>query len=78
MKVITGSGCSLGGISAVYAAVTSPFSAALAATAHYNVAGRVASGKTNAPGSFQVEFLDALHKTNPEDIAENELIFEEV
>jgi len=71
LKKITGAGCSLGGVAAVYAAVTSPFIAALAATALYNLAGRRAEPKAAGPGSFQAAFLDELHKATPEDIADN-------
>ncbi|MEG1166520.1 MAG: hydroxyethylthiazole kinase [Gordonibacter sp.] len=71
MEKITGSGCSLGGVAAVYATSASPFIAALAATNVYNVAGRRASQRTTAPGSFQVAFLDELYTATPQDIANN-------
>lgn len=78
MTRITGSGCSLGGVAAVYAAVADPFVAALAATAAYNVAGAAAEHATvtaAAPlaagtGSFQVAFLDELSRLSPEAVAE--------
>jgi len=66
---ITGAGCSLGGVAAVYAAVACPFIAALTATAAYNLAGRRAEGKADGPGTFQAAFLDELYKATPEDIA---------
>lgn len=71
MEKITGSGCSLGGVAAVYAACASPFVAALAATNAYNAAGRRAAQRTCAPGSFQTAFLDELFLATPEDIAHN-------
>lgn len=71
MEKITGSGCSLGGVIAVYLTASSPFIAALTGTAVYNLAGKRAAEKTNAPGSFQVHFLDELYKATGEDIAEN-------
>jgi len=71
LKKITGAGCSLGGVTAVYAAVASPFIAALTATAVYNLAGRRAERKADGPGSFQAAFLDELYKATPEDIADN-------
>lgn len=71
MKKITGSGCSLGGVAAVYAASASPFIAALAATNAYNVAGERAAQRTRAPGSFQAAFLDELSLATPVDIAHN-------
>lgn len=70
MTRITGSGCSLGGVAAVYACVTDPFTAALTATAAYNLAGARAAERCAAPGSFQVAFLDALYQLTPEDVAE--------
>ena len=66
---ITGAGCSLGGVAAVYAAVACPFIAALTATAVYNLAGQRAERKADGPGTFQAAFLDELYKATPEDIA---------
>ncbi|MBD8028375.1 hydroxyethylthiazole kinase [Ureibacillus sp. Re31] len=78
MEKITGAGCSLGGVAAVYATATSPFIAALTATAVYNVAGKRAELKVDGPGSFQVQFIDELYKATAEDIANNSLDVEEV
>jgi len=78
MEKITGSGCSLGGVIAVYLTATSPFIAALTGTSVYNLAGKRAAEKTKAPGSFQVHFLDELYKATGEDIAENPFEIEEV
>ena len=70
MTCITGSGCSLGGVCAVYACVADPFVAALAATAAYNLAGLRAAETCNGSGSFQVAFLDALYNLTAEEVAE--------
>lgn len=78
MEKITGAGCSLGGVVAVYATVTSPFIAALTATAVYNLAGNRAENIVDGPGSFQVQFLDELYKATAADIANNPLEIEEV
>jgi hydroxyethylthiazole kinase len=78
MEKITGAGCSLGGVVAVYATATSPFIAALTATAVYNVAGKRAELQVDGPGSFQVRFLDELFKATPEEIANNPFDMEEV
>ena len=78
MEKITGSGCSLGGVIAVYLTASSSFIAALTGTAAYNLAGKRAAEKTNAPGSFQVHFLDELYKATGEDIANNPFEIEEV
>ena len=77
MGKVTGFGCSLGGVVAVYATQTDPFTAALAAVAHYNVAGTRAAAAADAPASFKVAFIDELYRATPEDIANNPLRIEE-
>ena len=77
MPRVTGMGCSLGGVAAVYAAVASPFIAVLTATAIYNLAGRRAGSKVEGPGHFQAQFLDELYLAKPEDVAANPLELEE-
>lgn len=78
MEKITGSGCSLGGVMAVYATAASGFIAALTGTAIYNLAGCRAAEKTDGPASFQVHFLDELYKAKPTEIADNPFDIEEV
>jgi hydroxyethylthiazole kinase len=78
MEKITGSGCSLGGVMAVYATAGSAFIAALTGTAVYNLAGRRAAETTDAPASFQVHFLDELYRATPEEIADNPFDIEEI
>ena len=63
MPMVTGMGCSLGGVCAVYASVTDPFTAALTATLVYNQAGTNAEKLSKGPGSFQKEFIDELYTT---------------
>ena len=78
---ITGSGCALGGVMAVYAAVASPFIAALTATTIFNLAGTKAEALSELPASFKVAFLDSLYELTAEDIANNFRIvgaFEEI
>ncbi len=70
---ITGSGCSLGGVMAIYAAVTDPLTAALTATAIYNCAASRAEKTTDAPASFKVKFLDELFKIKSSEVAANPL-----
>ncbi len=77
MGKVTGFGCSLGGVVAVYATQTDPFTAALAAVAHYNVAGTRAAAAADAPASFKVAFIDELYRATPDDIANNPLRIEE-
>lgn len=71
MEMVTGSGCSLGGVTAVYACAAEPFIAALTAANIYNLAGKRAESKVQAPGSFQVQFIDELYQATPEEVAEN-------
>lgn len=78
MESITGSGCSLGGVCAVFESVTDSFTAALTATQIYNLAGFLASKRANGPASFQTEFLDALYKVNSEEVANNRFEIEEL
>lgn len=78
MEKITGAGCSLGGVVAVYATAVSPFIAALTATSIYNLAGKRAENKADGPGSFQTQFLDELYKATAVDIANNPFEIEEV
>lgn len=78
MAQITGSGCSLGGVCAVFAACAeTPFAAALAGVQAYNLAGARAAKHADAPASFQVTFLDELYFATPEDIAGNPFTLEE-
>lgn len=77
MSKVTGFGCSQGGVLAVYACITDPFTAALAGVAHYNVAGTAAQKHANAPASFKVTFIDELYLSTPLDIAHNSLEIEE-
>ncbi len=68
---VTGAGCSLGGVAAVYAAVTTPFFAALAAVQAYNFAGKKAEQRAGGPGTFAAYFLDELYQAKPEEVADN-------
>ncbi|SHI66439.1 hydroxyethylthiazole kinase [Lutispora thermophila] len=77
MEKITGAGCALGGVIAVYATAASPFIAALTGTAVFNLAGSRAEKKVEGPGSFQVHFLNELYKASAEDIANNPFEIEE-
>lgn len=71
MEKITGAGCSLGGVCAVYASVTDSFTACLTACQIYNLAGKRAETLSKAPGSFQVNFIDQLYLASADDVAEN-------
>ncbi|RHC28330.1 hydroxyethylthiazole kinase [Collinsella sp. AM36-4AA] len=77
MSKITGCGCSQGGVLAVYACATDPFTAAVCGTAVYNVAGTRAAAVADAPASFKVAFIDELYRATAQDIADNRLELEE-
>lgn len=70
---ITGAGCSLGGVTAVYAAVTSPLIAALTASSVYNAASELAEKNCKGPASFQVAFIDNLYSVSAEQINKSSL-----
>ena len=78
MERITGSGCALGGVAAVYATAASPFIAALTASAVFNLAGKRAEKEAGGPGGFQTAFLDELYRASPAEIAENPFELEEI
>lgn len=78
MEKITGAGCSLGGVMAIYLTSTSPFIAALTGTQVYNLAGKLSEQKAEGTGSFYMYFLDELYKARAKDIANNEFKIEEV
>lgn len=78
LPMITGAGCSLGGVLAVYACVASPFVASLTATAIYDYAGKKAEKIAKGPASFQVAFLDALYQATPEDVGAQPFTLETV
>jgi len=71
MEKITGAGCALGGVMAVYLTATDPFTAAIAGHAVFNLAGAKAERAVSAPGSFQQKFLDELYLATAEEIANN-------
>ena len=75
MSMITGCGCSLGGVIAIYSCVASPLVAALAGTAIYNVAGTRAAARADAPGSFKVAFIDELYYATAADVSQSEIEF---
>ena len=77
MPLITGTGCSLGGVCAVYAACGDAFTAALAGTIVYDLAGSRAHRLASGPASFKVAFIDELYKATAADIAAWPLKIEE-
>lgn len=73
LPMITGAGCSLGGVCAVYGNVTSPFIAALTATLLYNEASVKAEKTANGPGTFQANFIDQLYLVSSAGIKDAEI-----
>lgn len=70
MPQVTALGCSQTALMGAYAATGPAFDSALAALAHFKVAGTAAAIRAKGPGSFQMHFLDALANTQPEDLAQ--------
>lgn len=76
MERITGCGCSLGGVIAVYAAVVSPLIAAFCGTQAYNLAGTAAAKTAHGPASFKEHFIDNLYYVTADDMAASEFTME--
>ncbi|MEH6648209.1 hydroxyethylthiazole kinase [Sulfitobacter sp.] len=70
MPQVTALGCSQTALMGAYAATGPAFDAALAALAHFKVAGTAAAKLAQGPGSFQMHFLDALSAAQPTDLAQ--------
>ncbi len=69
MSKVTGMGCSASAITGAFAAVNpSPFKAAAHAMALMGIAGEMAAEGGAGPGSFQVNFLDALYGLQESDV----------
>ncbi|AQP45404.1 hydroxyethylthiazole kinase [Tessaracoccus flavus] len=74
MPLVIGTGCALGAtVAAALGAVSgsghSAHEAVVAAHALFGAAGSRAAQQTNAPGSFQVAWIDALHTLTPDEVA---------
>ncbi|MFJ4844679.1 MULTISPECIES: hydroxyethylthiazole kinase [unclassified Streptomyces] len=68
---VTGGGCALGAVMAAFAGVgEDPFASTVAAVTAYTVAAEPAAKAASGPGSFAVEFLDALAALRESDIVE--------
>lgn len=82
MPLVIGTGCSLGAVTAAYlvgvdqADAAAKFSAVIAAHAHFKIAGQTAVTGANGPGSYAVNFLDALYRTAGEQIAQAQVELE--
>jgi hydroxyethylthiazole kinase len=69
MPRVTGLGCSATALTAAFAAVNrEPVEAAVHGMALMGIAGELAGEKSPGPGSFQVQFLDALHTVKENDM----------
>lgn len=69
MSKITGMGCTATALTGAFAGVNRNFmEAAASAMVIMGVAGEMARINANAPGTFQVKFLDALYQISDEDI----------
>jgi hydroxyethylthiazole kinase len=69
MAAVTGMGCAASALTGAFAAVNpSPFEAAAHAMAVMGIAGELAAERSAGPGSFQVNFLDALAGLRESDV----------
>ncbi len=72
LQKVIGTGCSLGALTAAYLGAApdrlDPHDAVLAAHAHAGAAGQVAARTTDAPGSFAVAWIDALHQLTADEV----------
>jgi hydroxyethylthiazole kinase len=69
MPRVTGLGCTASALTGAFAAVNpSPLEAAAHAMAVMGIAGEIAATRSAGPGSFQVQFLDALYLLQEADI----------
>ncbi len=70
MPRVTALGCSLTCLVGAFVAVapTQPFEAAIAALTMFSIAGERAHPKSEGPGSFAWQFLDALAQVSPSDL----------
>ena len=69
MTRVTGMGCTASAITGAFAAICeSPLDAAVAAMTTVGIAGEIAAETAFGPGSFQVQFLDALYRLTDADL----------
>lgn len=68
---VTGCGCALGGVMAIFLTVATPFIAALTATTMFNLAGTMAAAQADVPARFKVYFLDNLYQLTAQEVADN-------
>lgn len=69
MTRVTGMGCAASAITGAFAAISeSPLDAAVAAMTTVGIAGEIAAETASGPGSFQVQFLDALYRLTDTDL----------
>lgn len=68
MPKVTALGCSLSAITAAFAVGQAALPATVAALAYYGLAGERAGARADGPGSFAVQFIDALAAVTPDDL----------
>jgi len=68
---VTGAGCLLSAVLGAFASVgENILESSVAALAYYGIAAEKAAKQTQAPGSFQLAFLNALYETSAEEVDE--------
>ena len=67
MRRVTGTGCTASAVIAAFSAVDpDPFAAAATGLAVFGLAGEIAGGAADAPGTFMIRLMDALYTITPE------------
>lgn len=67
---ISGSGCTVGALSAAFLAVANPLEAAISGLVCYGVAAEIAAEKSSGPGTLKVNIFDALYNLTPAQLLE--------
>jgi hydroxyethylthiazole kinase len=71
LTLSTGLGCALSAVTAAFAAIAPPLSAASAALAVYGAAGRLAAQKSHGPGHLPAHLCDALYQLDEAALAQH-------
>lgn len=76
-ELVTGSGCVLGALICAFLAVDRSAASIIKATSTYNISAEIAAGKSNGPGTFSVQMLDALYQFNESDYRAESVTYNE-
>lgn len=79
MSLVTGTGCLLSAVAAVFLAASDedPLQAVAECLAFYKKSGEIAAAHSIGPGDFAVNFLNALHSLELDDVHENHFRYDQ-